>query len=827
MAAANYYNQVYTMFVGYFGRPPAQSGLDYYAGKVDAAGGKLDVVIDDFFNSAESKAYFSGKTVEQQVNQIFQNLFGRDALPAGLNYWTSMILSGKVALSQAAYTIANNAAAADVAVRDAKVASAKLWVAGLDTTAEVLAYGSAGGQAAGRDFLKGVTTSTPAAQSAVDAALLAMVGSGSANPGQTFTLTTAVDAIVGTNGNDTITGVVSATAGESTMGLADTIDGGAGTDTFKLIVSGAVAMAGAEIKNVENFEIKDLTGGNTHNFANVTGEQQVLVVASTGNTTVTNLDKAAVGVKDITGAAATQTFTFKDSAFAATSNLDVVVNNAGNVVTGNAQTITIGTASAGTGAAGGVNIAATGVNNIILSGTAGNNIGSAAGIKALTVTGTGVVALGATSSLSGAADGALLTNLATVDASANSGGLIMGVGKSTVKVTGGSGNDKITVAGAMTKGAEFKLGAGNDQLLLGAGGSLDANVVVDAGDGIDVIDNGLITVANGAIFKNFEKIALSTAVTTDVELLTGSTIQGLLINGNAAATVQNVATGSTIDVTSTTGASNVTVGVKGAAASATDTLVVNFDGAAAAATPAAATVKAGTLVANKVEGLTIHSGGAANTWNSIAVTDDGLQTITIDGAKNLDLTFTGTNGTNNGALGGAVKSIDASAATGKLNINLANVTFDNKVGFTLKGGTGSDTITTNASTATLTGGGGNDKFVVTATVTGTADATTAAMVKITDFNAGDMISAAAIGTLTKTQTDIGTATNLTQAIDLALKNASVIVGNAAWFQYGGDTYVAIEVDATDGFSAGDTVVKLTGLVDLTSATVAGNTITLV
>lgn len=175
MITAFYYNQVYTMFVGYFGRPPAKPGLDYYVDRVKAAGGILDVVIDDFFNSAESQAYFSGKTIEQQVHQIFQNLFGRDAAPSGLNYWTGMISTGKVALAQAAYTIASNAAAADTAILTAKVDSAKLWVSGLDTTTELEAFSTSTGLAAGRDFLKTVTSSAPATQTAVDAALKAMV----------------------------------------------------------------------------------------------------------------------------------------------------------------------------------------------------------------------------------------------------------------------------------------------------------------------------------------------------------------------------------------------------------------------------------------------------------------------------------------------------------------------------------------------------------------------------------------------------------------------------------------------------------------------------
>lgn len=645
--------------------------------------------------------------------------------------------------------------------------------------------------------------------------------------GQTYTLTTGVDNIVGTSGNDTISGVVSATAGESTMTLADVINGGAGTDTFKLTSSGATQMSTSEIKNVENFEIKDLTGGRTHSFANVTGEAQVLIVASTGNTTVTNLDKAVVGIKDITGAATTQEFQFKDTAFANTATVEVSLENAGNKTTAARQTIKLDVATTD-GVANAMSIAATGSNYVTFAQGSNADVSTTTGLKTLTVTGSGSLDIDAASTV--ASDGSTLAaNLTTVNLSGNSGGVTMQVDKTTVVVTGGSGADKISVGGAMTKGATFNLGAGNDQLLK-AGGSIDANVVVDAGDGTDTISNGLITVANGGIFKNFEKIALDTATTTDVELLTGSTISSLLVSGNVAATVQNVASGATIDVTSTTGASDVTVGVKGATAATTDSLTVNFDGAAQASTPSSTNIKFGNLVADKVETINIVSGGADNTWNSITVKGDtALKTMTITGAKNLDLAFSGTNGTNTSGKG-AVSLIDGSAATGKLAINLANVTYDgDTAGFTLKGGTGADTITTNASSATLIGGGGNDKYVVTATVGGTADATTAAMTTITDFNAGDMIAAGTISGLFKTQTDIAAATNLTQAIDLALKNASVTAANAAWFNYGGNTYVVVE-DANDGFGAttqNELIVKLTGTLDLTNATVASNTITMV
>jgi len=642
-----------------------------------------------------------------------------------------------------------------------------------------------------------------------------------------------VDSITGTTGNDSVKAVVSATAGESTLTLADSIEGGAGTDTLTLTVSGAAVLPAADIKNVENIFIKDLTGGNTHSFANVAGEARVIVTGSTGNTTVTGLDNAAVGVQSMT-AAATQTFTFKDTAFAAGGTVNIVADGAGSVVAATAATIAVGTASVA-GAATAATIEATGTNLVTLTSgaDAAHSVAAPAGIKTLNVTGSGVLSLTSASTL--VFGSTLAADLTTLNASANTGGVTAQVDKTTVKVTGGAGNDKISVGGAMTTGASFLLGAGNDQLLAAAGGSLDDKVVVDGGDGIDTVASGLITVANGAIFKNFEKIALSTSsTTTDIELLTGSTVSGLLVNtGDITAVVAlNVANNSTVEVTAVdaTQTGTLTLGVKGAAASTTDVLNVSFNGAAQVATPAAYNIAGGTMTAANVETINVASGGADNTWNQLALTADKLKNVVVTGAKNLDLTFVGTNGTNPVATqGGAVSSIDGSAATGKLNINLANVVYDDKIGFTLKGGTGNDTITTNASSSTLTGTGGNDKYIVTATVAGTADVTTAKVTSITDINAGDSIALTTLTALTKAQTTIAAATNLTNAIDLALKNAAVTANTAAWFQYGGNTYVVTE-DATDGFggaTTSDVIVKLTGLVDLTNATVGSNAITLV
>ena len=323
MAAANYYTQVYTMFIGYFGRPPAQAGLNNYADLLDKSGGNVGILIDDFFKSDESKALFAGKTTEQQVNQIFQNLFGRDALPAGLNYWTGEILAGRVALSQAAYTIATNAAPADVAVRDAKITTAKAWVAGLDSTPEILAFSTDAGRASGREFLHTVKTSTPADQAAVDAGLKTMVDSGNV---QTFSLT--ADAATVSEGNTATFTLVTTTVADGTVvsytlsgvSAADVVGGLTGTATVtnnKATISVALAAdrvtEGAEtlsvtLDNGKAPSVSVVVNDTSINTAPTAGAAAIASVAE--NTTLVGTFAAT----DVDGTALTYSLTGADAA---------------------------------------------------------------------------------------------------------------------------------------------------------------------------------------------------------------------------------------------------------------------------------------------------------------------------------------------------------------------------------------------------------------------------------------------------------------------------------------------------------------------------------
>jgi len=145
-----------------------------------------------------------------------------------------------------------------------------------------------------------------AALNTLTATVASVVGQGTSAPGQTFTLTTGVDNIVGTSGNDTINAYINtttATAVQTTLTGSDVINGGAGTDTLNLSIEGANAagsLPAATITNVENFFIRDLntSGASTYNFATVAGEQQVWNDRSTQNVTFNNLGTGTtVGVK--------------------------------------------------------------------------------------------------------------------------------------------------------------------------------------------------------------------------------------------------------------------------------------------------------------------------------------------------------------------------------------------------------------------------------------------------------------------------------------------------------------------------------------------------
>ncbi|NVZ10780.1 DUF4214 domain-containing protein [Allochromatium humboldtianum] len=125
---SQYSRQVYVMYAGYFGRPPAPAGFDYYSNWMNMTGGNYLILVDDFFKSSESQALYGPLTTGQKITQVFRSLFARDPQSAGLSYWAGLVDSGRISVAEMAYTIAYNAAAADQAVLDAKIAAAQAFL---------------------------------------------------------------------------------------------------------------------------------------------------------------------------------------------------------------------------------------------------------------------------------------------------------------------------------------------------------------------------------------------------------------------------------------------------------------------------------------------------------------------------------------------------------------------------------------------------------------------------------------------------------------------------------------------------------------------------
>lgn len=670
----------------------------------------------------------------------------------------------------------------------------------------------------------GVTLNTTAFTGMTNVTTLA---AGTANTSVTAAGTTNVNTTTTGAATTTVSGgkAVNVTAGADAAATVS-VTGAALTAVSVKAVGGATAASGAVTVNN--------TGATSISMTSVSLEN---VSAAAG---LTGLALSTLNLTGATNATYTTTITNNNPAGHA-----FTINASGAGIDGGSATAAFlaGGAKVDNANATSLTINSAGSKNSLdVSGFTSAKSVAIAGASALTLV--GGTAASVTSIDGSAATGAL--TLGTISTTATSvktgsGNDSMSLGAAKYTVETGAGNDTVTLTGALAAGSTINLGDGNDRLLVNGGSvaaSTTGNVtVIDGGAGTNTVAAALINAANAAQFKNFQNIDISSATATalDVQLMTSSTITGLTLSGGTGgATVNNVATGVGLSVTgSNTGTSTINVKDAGLATSTTDSLAVTFAGTTG-------TVAAGTVVANKVEGFNITSGGSTGT-NTITLTSDTMKTVTVTGSKALTLSFAGANGTAapNGVSGAGVTTIDASAATGIQTIDTTNVTAAT-AGLTVStgsaadvitlaqkatvnAGAGNDTINVALAGATVTGGAGNDTFNFQAAVAEAGSLTEATGViknVITDFSAGDkitLLAAATVGALGAKIELGGGVTNFDQA--LAQATITPASNAVTWFQYAGDTFI-VSNEGTLGFGAGDILIKLTGLVDLSTATVA-------
>lgn len=237
MATQESLNQAQLLYVAYYGRPADPQGQQYWAERIDAEG--VGHILNAFGTSAEYENAFGNLSNAQLVNNLYNQLFGRDAEPAGLQFYVGLLSSGEKTLAEIAYEIAGGAQGDDEVALQNKLDVADAFTAGLDTTQEILAYEGNAAAASARDFLAGVDADTTVADVDVDGFINFLVTGDDGQPeppaeGETIRLTAEADERTGTAGDDVFDASFTTIGGRdaNTLNSGDRLDGGEGTDTL-------------------------------------------------------------------------------------------------------------------------------------------------------------------------------------------------------------------------------------------------------------------------------------------------------------------------------------------------------------------------------------------------------------------------------------------------------------------------------------------------------------------------------------------------------------------------------------------------------------------
>lgn len=611
MAVKDQYALVQKLYVAFYQRPADPAGLQYWAQQIDTAGGNQTQAIKAFATSAESTALYGAITsanIDAVVTNIYQALFGVAPDAAGKKFYVDGFNAGTFNAGTIALNVLNGAQNADLVSINNKLTVANSFTAQVDGralsdanfgtgTTFAVTYDS-NDIAKAKAVLTGVTTTA-----LTDAQVKTYLQTNIANTGdpilvvppQSFTLTANVETVTGGDGNDTITGVISALTSENTLNDTDVIDAGKGTDIINLAVrgnfagfTGAGKLAGVETVNLNS----DSVIARTFTATGVSGVTTYNIDATKG---AINLDKladlaAAVNVSN----QATGTFTVG-------YGTDVTKGTTDKQALGFSKVGTVddpATTTVNEEVAVGVTIA--GVEEINATVTGDNVIAfTAAETKTLTAAGAGSLKLTAVPAGLKALDASKVTGKVVVDLAAATGVTTVATGSADDTITANVGDD-------LTANAVITGGTGNDILSLNGAGT------------VQYVLSGVETISLKGLTGG---LTYSGSNTKDVTTLVADKAMG-----GQTATFANMGTG------------NLTVEARGANAAAS---VINSDHAGSTTinvnTPAS-TATAATPDTNAVAvGLTKSTSVALN----VAEKMDYQGVVTASKATNVNVTIDG------------------------------------------------------------------------------------------------------------------------------------------------------------------------------------------
>lgn len=776
---------------------------------LSVGGGSLADAADHIAKTDAFKAeYPSFQTAEQYAAEIFDNIatggtVTADIRTAVIELATGMLTSGSVTKAGLALAIAEYLAAPAALLNTDFADIAQSFQNRADAAEYFVVTKELGGSTAA-ELAAAIAsvTSDAATLTAANTAADATASAEAVVAGQTFTLTTGVDAITGSAGSDTFNGVIQAAgATGTTTSPGDVVSGGAGTDTFNLSVAGN-AGAAYELQALQLSAIENVLVTNFDlNAADTTIDTSLM----------TGVEKVGLGASSATGDTIFTGMSAIKNASMANGSADLTLTYAGGTSgTADVQNLALSAVSAGTFTASGVETIA--VTNSNTANSLTNIAGSA--LTKITVTGDQKFTMTGSSSV------------ATIDASENSGNtsLIIGAGTAGTTVSLGAGDDTIDIGSTLTFADKVTGGAGTDTIKVTSGTAVFAgpssatdyeefyqssgfeiidlaatgdqtgtagvelaylpdvtNVVADAH--VRVVDMSSATIAgSAAITFILNGTSYSTATPGAGSAAAGATEVAATIN---ALTGYTAAVSGTTDVVITRTGSGSVINIGTFAGDASGTTTVNAYGKvsvtkmddevidiySAGTVSARLTDSSGTSdsmtinlrsntadkslaqvvddldIADGVETLNLDSSGMKTQTTTAAVgktltaltADTSLTTLNITGTDDLTIT---------GITASALKTINASASTGSIQLPGAA-----SLSQTITTGSGNDTIImganlkasdvidTGANRASTAGAAGSD--VVTASGD-QGSAVTAAALQLSNVEALQLTNAGAV-----------------------------------------------------------------------------------
>lgn len=402
----------------------------------------------------------------------------------------------------------------------------------------------------------------------------------------------------------------------------------------------------------------------------------------------------------------------------------------------------------------------------------------------------------------------------TIDLSA------LGSGYRGVTTSGGNG---LTLNNFPGGGTFVLSGAGTAYTLSNSafsGGSDDAlNLRLQDGSGAGVAFASTGITAAGV--ENININSLDTQATpagtfSNTVTLLGNSVKNITLSGNTGFTLTAMSTALTsLDASQLTAKSAGFTWTTGALSASS----VTIKGSAAGTN---------TLNATAATGSIHYTGGSGADVITINTTKDHVVAL---GDGNNVLTLG--RGNNTVSAGGGNDSVTTTGGNNSFNLGDGNNTLTFTSGTnTVVTGSGDDTITfggTAAAGQTINVGSGKDTVVLTA-----APASAAAFTTLSGVGTGDILNlsetrggSASISLQTGLGARVTGQSTLADYLNACAADDAGTFTVIKWFQFEGNTYIVHDTSAMGTFQDGaDTVIKLSGQLDLSSATVAGGVITL-